>query len=56
MYKRRKLDLEGRLYHREADKNKIEFDRLPRKKMKPIWWLIAMFIVVLYLLYFLKNL
>jgi len=55
MLKRRKLDLEGRLNRSEANENKIKFDRLPRKKVKPFWWLLAMFLVVLYLLYFLKK-
>ncbi len=52
----RQLNLEGRLNHHESEKNTIKFDRLPRKKTRPIWWLIAMLFVVFYLLYFLKNL
>lgn len=56
MRRRRQLDLEGRLNRHESKDNKIKFDRLPRKKTKPIWWLAAMFFVLLYLLYFLKNL
>jgi hypothetical protein len=56
MRQRRELDLEGRLNYQDTNKNSIKFDRLPRKKMRPIWWRIGMIFAVLYLLYFLKNL
>jgi hypothetical protein len=56
MHQRRQLDLAGRLNYHETKGNRIKFDRMPRKKMKPLWWRIGMILAVLYLLYFLKNL
>lgn len=57
--KRRSLDIEGSLASRRQDdggeKRRIKFDRLPRRKVKPIWWLVAVFLIVIYLFFFLKE-
>ena len=56
--KNRKFDLQARLgknsYTNNSDK-RIKFERLPKKKIKPLTWTAAVFIVVLYLFYYLSN-
>lgn len=50
--KYRTFDLQSRLHPRTGG---IHFDRLPRKKVKPLWWSLAVFIIVLLLYYYLQK-
>ena len=53
--KHREFNIEERL-HPEKNKKRIEFGRLlPRRKVKPLWWTIAVFIIVLYLYFYLRH-
>ena len=51
--KYRTFDLESKL-HKDKQK-RIEFDRLPRKKVKPFWWSLTIFIIVVALFYYLQR-
>ncbi len=51
----REFNLEARLHPERATKKRIEFERLPRRKVKPLWWTIAVFIAVLYIYFYLKK-
>jgi len=51
--KHRTFDLQERLGHSIDNKRRIEFDRLPRKKVKPLWWVVMVFLIVLALYYYL---
>ncbi len=46
-------------YQLEADQNlkkrSITFDRLPRKKVRSIWWLVAVFFIVILLYKYLHR-
>jgi hypothetical protein len=47
IYKKKKsFNLQARLDKRRDGKRNIEFDRLPRKKVKPLWWSVLLFIIV----------
>ncbi len=48
--KHRDFDLSYRLHGKKKDAKRIEFDRLPRKKVRPIWWYFLLFVLV-YALY-----
>jgi hypothetical protein len=53
--KPREFNLEKRLNEDADDKPKINIERLPRKKVRPIWWTLLLFVIVLYLFFFLKK-
>lgn len=53
--KTREFNLEERLNRESRNKIKINIERLPKKKLRPIWWTIGLFLVILYLFYFLKQ-
>lgn len=48
--KHRDFDLSSRLHGTKNDAKRIEFDRLPRKRVRPIWWYFLIFVLV-YALY-----
>ncbi len=53
--KKRAFDISERLHPKPAGQRRIKFERLPRKKLKPVWWLVILFLAVLYALLFLKR-
>lgn len=53
--KHRQLDLEARLKERRSDERKIKFDRLPRKGVRPLWWSLFLFVVILFLFLYLQK-
>ena len=53
--KPREFNLEERLKKESQDIPKINIERLPKKKVRPIWWTIIVFAIVLYLFFFLKK-
>ncbi len=53
--KHRTFNIEERLHPERFKKKRIEFERLPRRKVKPLWWTIAVFLVVLYLYFYLRQ-
>ncbi len=53
--KSREFNLEERLKKESEEKPKINIERLPRKKVRPIWWTIMVFAIILYLFFFLKK-
>ena len=57
--KYRRFDLQKRLGEfstlKSDNDNKIKFARLPKKKIRSVWWLVIFFIFVLYFFFYLKN-
>ncbi|MBN1409067.1 MAG: hypothetical protein JW956_14805, partial [Calditrichaceae bacterium] len=53
--KPREFNLEERLKKVSEDKHKIKIERLPRKRVRPIWWTIILLAIILYLFFFLKK-
>ncbi|NOX89229.1 MAG: hypothetical protein GXO77_09385 [Calditrichaeota bacterium] len=53
--KYREFDLESRLHPERLKKKRIEFERLPRRRVKPLWWTLIVFAIVLYLYFLLKK-
>ncbi len=46
--KHRTFDLQARLDKERGKKEKrIQFDRLPRKKVRPFWWSVIVFLLVI---------
>jgi len=57
--KHRQFDLQRRLgdysHIKTVDDKRIEFKRLPRKRIKSIWWSVVAFAVLLYFFFYLAN-
>ncbi|APF18914.1 hypothetical protein Calab_3270 [Caldithrix abyssi DSM 13497] len=51
--KHKEFDLESRLHAK--DKKRIQFERLPRRKVRSLWWTLIVFLIVLYLYFYLKK-
>lgn len=53
--KHRTFNLSARLGHEQKEDKRIEFDRLPRKKMRSVWWYLFIFILSFVLYYYLRR-
>lgn len=53
--KHRSFNLSARLGHEQDNEKRIVFDRLPRKKMRSIWWYLFIFILSLVLYHYLLR-
>ena len=53
--KHRTFNLGARLGHDQEDEKRIVFDRLPRKRMRSVWWDMFIFILSLVLYYYLMR-
>ena len=52
--KYRSFDISERLHGQKE--SGIHFERLPRRKVRPFWWTLVVFLIVLYLYFYLKRL
>lgn len=53
--KKRTFDISARLHPRQTKGWRIEFDRLPRKKMRSVWWYFLLFALCFALYYYLNG-
>ncbi len=53
--KHKEFNLQRRLHPDKKEKYNIKFERLPRRKVRSLWWTIAVFLIVLYLYFYLKK-
>lgn len=53
--KHRTFDLGARLGHEQEKEKRIKFDRLPRKKVRSIWYYLFIFILSFVMYYYLTR-
>ncbi len=53
--KHKEFNLSERLHPEKGKTRRIKFERLPRRKVRSLWWTIAVFLIVLYLFFYLKR-
>jgi len=53
--KRRTFNISDRLHPKPVGQREIKFDRLPKKKLRPIWRLIFIFVIVLWTFFYLRR-
>ena len=53
--KHKEFNLSERLHSKKEKERRIKFERLPRRKVRSLWWTIAVFLIVLYLYFYLKR-
>ena len=54
--KHRTFDLQARLAKEHgSEKPRIKFDRLPRRKVKPMWWSFIIFVLIIIVYFYLRG-
>ena len=57
--KNRQFDLQSRLgsysYLKPEGNERIKFARLPKRKIKSVWWTVVIFGVLLYFFFYMSN-